>query len=72
MCYFAKYRDIFGKSGEGVHSFRIFDIAVVDVVSTVLIGVWISYYWGFKLWKVLAILFISGILLHRLSWTVDI
>ena len=64
--YFAKYKDIFGKPGTGAHSFRIFDIAIVDVVFVLLAGFAISYYWGFELWKVLAILFISGIFFHRL------
>jgi hypothetical protein len=29
-----QYKDIFGKPKEGVHSIRIFDIAVVDVLLT--------------------------------------
>ena len=29
---FCKYRDIIGKVGEGIHSYRLFNIAVLDVV----------------------------------------
>ena len=60
------YRDMFGKPGEGAHSIRIFDVAVVDVVAT-LIGAWfiasavdIGYGWA------LLGLFLAGIVLHRL------
>ena len=34
--YLCKYKDIFGKVGKGIHSFRICNIAVVDVLLTVL------------------------------------
>ena len=33
-----QYKDLFGKVGEGVHSYRIFNIAVVDVLLTVLLA----------------------------------
>jgi len=65
-CYFAKYKDLFGKVKEGPHSYRIFNIAIVDVLATIIGGVIIAHFGHFTLWKVLAILFISGILLHRL------
>uniref|UniRef100_A0A6C0HY24 Uncharacterized protein n=1 Tax=viral metagenome TaxID=1070528 RepID=A0A6C0HY24_9ZZZZ len=64
--YFSQYKDIIGKPGEGAHSYRLFDISIVDVAVVLLAGFAISYYWGFELWKVLAILFISGIFFHRL------
>jgi hypothetical protein len=64
--YFAKYKDIIGKPGEGSHSYRIFNISVIDVASVLLAGFVISYYWGFELWKVLVILFVSGVFFHRL------
>jgi len=31
-----KYKDIFGKPGQGVHSLRIFNIAIFDTVLTLL------------------------------------
>ena len=65
-CHFPKYTNLFGKIKEGPHSYRIFDVAIVDVVATIIGGFAISYFGHFTLWKVLAILFLSGILLHRL------
>jgi hypothetical protein len=35
---FCKYADIFGKPGTGLHSFRLYDFAVVDVLLTVALG----------------------------------
>ena len=29
-----EYKDFFGESGKGVHSYRIFNIAIVDVIMT--------------------------------------
>jgi hypothetical protein len=60
------YKDIFGKPNEGVHAYRIFDIAIVDLVSTIAAAYVISMYskQDFKL--ILLILIILGIILHRL------
>lgn len=62
-----KYKDIFGKVGEGPHSYRLFNIAVVDVIFTIL-GAFVIYlfYPQYSFLYILAILFISGIIMHRL------
>jgi hypothetical protein len=61
-----KYNDYFGESGKGVHSYRIFNIAMVDVVMTLIGALIISYLSGIKfIWSALG-LFILGILLHRI------
>jgi hypothetical protein len=61
------YKDALGKVGTGVHSYRIFNIAVVDVVLTVLLA-YIIYLFvpGYNFLLVLLACFISGIALHRL------
>jgi fatty acid desaturase len=61
-----QYKNYFGKPGEGVHSYRIADIAVVDVGFTILVAWLLSYLfeWNF-LWCLLGF-FILGILMHRL------
>ena len=61
-----KYKDYFGEPGKGVHSYRIFNIAIVDVVMTLIGALIISYLSGIKfIWTALG-LFILGILLHRI------
>jgi len=61
-----KYKDVLGKPNEGVHKYRIFNIAIVDVIMTI-IGAWILS-WVFKsnFWIILLILFLLGIILHRI------
>ena len=33
-----QYKNIFGKVNEGIHSYRIFNIAIVDVLLTILLS----------------------------------
>ena len=61
-----KYKDVFGKPGEGAHKYRIFDIAIVDTLLTVLLAYVIAYFSGFSLYYVIPGTFFFGIVLHRL------
>lgn len=63
---FCKYKDIFGEPGQGIHSYRFLNIAIVDVLLTILLGYYIAYYTKTPVWIILILLFIMGILLHRL------
>lgn len=61
------YKNVLGKVGEGVHSHRIFNIAIVDVIFTVVAAFMIHYFlpkYSFIL--ILTLLFLLGIFLHRL------
>ena len=62
-----QYKDILGKPGQGVHSYRIFNIAVVDVLFTI-IGAYIIYLFIPKInyFVILILLFILGIILHKI------
>ena len=60
------YSEIFGRVGEGPHSYRIANIAVVDVLATLLGALVISLFFNFNFLYVSAILFVLGIILHRL------
>ena len=62
-----KYKDIFGKVGQGIHSYRIFNIAVADVLLTI-IGAFIIYLFlpRYNFIYILLFLFILGIILHRI------
>ena len=65
--YLCKYKDIFGKVGEGIHSFRICNIAVVDVALTVLAAYCIHLiYPSCRFSIILLLLFLLGIAMHRL------
>ena len=61
------YRDIFGKVGEGAHSYRVANIAIVDVIFTVLGAFLIHYFFpAYHTGYILIVLFLLGIVLHRL------
>lgn len=59
------YQNLFGKVGEGVHSIRIANIAVVDVLMTILVAYVVSLFLPFRFSYVLLFLFLAGIVLHR-------
>ena len=65
-CPFKKYSEIFGKPNTGFHSFRVFDIAILDLLGTILISGLISVSFNFNFLIVLIFLLVLGILLHRL------
>jgi hypothetical protein len=61
------YNDIFGKVGEGVHSYRIANIAVVDVISTIIVAFFLHYLFpAYKVLHIVIVLFLLGIVLHRI------
>jgi len=43
MLDLCKYKNILGDPGKGVHSFRIFNIAIVDVLLTILAAYILSF-----------------------------
>ena len=61
-----KYKNIFGRPKEGVHSYRLFNIAIVDVVLTIIFSMIISYIFKTNIWITLIILFLLGIILHKI------
>ncbi len=65
-CPFLIYSNIFGEPNTGIHSYRIFNIAIVDVILTIIGAFLISYLFNLNFIKCLLILFILGIILHRL------
>lgn len=60
------YKNMLGKLGEGVHSYRFAKLAIVDVIMTIIAAFIISAVFAISFWKVLAVSFILGIVLHRL------
>ena len=63
-----KYSEIFGKTGEGAHSFRILDVAIIDVIFTI-VGAYVIHRLVLPQYPflfVLIMLFALGIVMHRL------
>jgi hypothetical protein len=61
-----QYKDALGKPKEGVHSYRVGNIAIVDVIMTIIGALLISYIFSVSFWKTLGSLFVAGIVLHRI------
>ena len=61
-----KYKNIFGEVNKGVHKYRLFNIAIVDVTFTILLACIIKYYFNFQFIYILLILFIIGVICHKL------
>jgi hypothetical protein len=61
------YSTIFGKVGEGIHSYRLFNIAIIDVIFTVIVAyIFNLFYPSYSFFTILAVLFLVGIISHRL------
>jgi hypothetical protein len=60
-----QYKDSLGPVGKGIHSYRVFNIAIVDVIFTI-IGAFIIHFFlpTYKFYHILLALFIVGIILH--------
>jgi hypothetical protein len=61
-----KYKNIFGAPGTGIHSYRIFNLAIADIIATIILGYIISILTNYKLSKTLIVLFLLGIIVHRI------
>jgi hypothetical protein len=60
-----QYKNMFGAPNTGLHSYRIMDIAIVDVLLTLLVAWILSYMSGVEYWKMALGMFVLGIVLHR-------
>jgi hypothetical protein len=67
-----QYKNIFGEVNTGIHTVRIFNIAIFDVLGTIIGGIIIQFFllrifsFYIDLTLILIVLFSLGILLHRL------
>lgn len=66
FCPFKAYSEIFGKPKQGVHSYRILDLAIADIIMTIIGAIIISLILKINLFLTLIFLFLLGIILHRL------
>lgn len=65
-CSFKEFSEIFGRPNEGAHSYRFMNLAIVDVVGTIIGAFIIAKLFNWNFFLTLLILFLIGIILHRL------
>ena len=61
-----KYKNALGIPKQGIHSYRLFGMAIADITMTILGAILISYFFNTSLIYTTIFLFILGIILHRL------
>ena len=44
VCIFSKYRHIFGKENEGIHSYRLLNVSIIDYMLTIVFHFFDIYY----------------------------
>ena len=65
MFNLCQYKELFGKPGEGIHKYRIFDIAIVDTVIVVICALFVAWILKTPFLYTLVCIFILGIIVHR-------
>ena len=63
---FCKYKNLFGIPNQGIHQHRIFGLATMDIVQTIIGALLISWIFKIRFWVCLLTLFVVGELLHIL------
>lgn len=61
-----KYKDALGVPGKGIHSYRIFNIAIADVIMTIIGAYILSLTFKTPFLYTLIALFVLGIILHKI------
>ena len=61
-----KYKNLLGIPKKGIHLYRFFDLAIFDVIMTIILAIFISYFFKIPFAYTSILLFILGIILHRL------
>ena len=61
-----KYKNALGEPGKGIHSYRLFGVAISDVVMTILGSYLISYFFKISFTYTMIIFFGLGIFLHHI------
>lgn len=61
-----QYKNALGEPHKGVHSRRFMGLAIVDVLATIVCAAIIAFVWKLSFVYTAIILFVAGIVLHRL------
>jgi len=64
--FLCKYKDYFGKPGEGSHSYRFLNLAIVDVILTIIGSYIISRIFNYSFLNTTIFLFILAIIMHKI------
>jgi len=66
MIDLCKYKNIFGKPNDGIHSYRLFNIAIIDLLATIIVAWLLSYLFDISFIMITLLLLLLGIILHNI------
>ena len=66
MCKLNFLNIIFRENKTSIRDYRLFNIAIIDVIFTILSGIFIGKYFNYNIKNTIIILFLLGIIIHRL------
>jgi len=66
ICVLKKYKDVFGKIGQGVHKYRLLDTALVDYLLTIVLAVVLGAVSGVPIVLTTIFSFVLAIVMHVL------
>jgi hypothetical protein len=62
--FLCKYKNVLGVSGQGIHSYRLFGIAIVDLIMTIIGAYFLARWFRWPFLRTFIYLFILGEFLH--------
>ena len=65
-CPFSQYKNIFGVPNKGAHSYRMFDLPIIDYIGAIIIALIITYMTKIPFELIIIIVLIIGVLCHYL------
>lgn len=61
-----KYKNMFGAPNTGSHSYRIFNLAITDILMTIIGACLVAYFMEWDTLSTISGFFLLGIVVHRL------
>jgi hypothetical protein len=61
-----QYKDIFGLSRKGIHSYRLFDLAAVDMLATLIMAYLIGFLSKWNTGNIFIFLIIMSVFIHKI------
>lgn len=66
MSSLCNYKHLFGEPNQGLHSYRFLGLAAIDIISTIIASLIVSYVFKYNFGVTLLVFIILGIFSHRL------
>jgi hypothetical protein len=65
-CIFSQYKNIFGQPYNGVHSYRLFNLPIIDYIMSIILALLITYITKIPFELIIIIVLLMGVISHYL------